>query len=356
MPPPPRPDLGAVSVGLQEIASGFASPVAIAFHPGSGTPYVAEQDGRVRVVEGGRPGRVVLDLAGEVSGANEQGLLGLTLSTDGTHLYIAYTDEAGDTRVQEFALRDGVVDVASRRELLRVDQPFRNHNGGEVVFGPDGMLYIGLGDGGGAGDPYGNAQRLDNLLGKILRIDPRARGGEAYTVPADNPFAGRDGARGEIWMFGLRNPWRFSFDRKTRDVWIGDVGQGAYEEIDHAPARAAAGANWGWNAREGLHAFTGAAPPGARDPIAELTHDEGNCAVTGGYVYRGEVIEHLAGVYVFADYCVGELIGLVFENGVVTAQRTLGPRLDSVTSFGEDGAGELYVLSRGGGVYKIVPG
>ncbi len=215
-----------------------------------------------------------------------------------------------------------VADVATRRELMVVDQPYRNHNGGQVTIGPDGMLYIGLGDGGSGGDPHGNGQSRSTLLGKILRIDPTPSAGAAYSVPADNPFVGEADVRTEIWMYGLRNPWRFSFDRATGDVWIGDVGQDAWEEIDFVPAADAAGQSTGAGTRSKAPTTStaGDAPADARDPIFELSHDDGNCSVTGGYVYRGQAIPALHGAYVFADYCVGDLIALVQHDGALAEQ------------------------------------
>ena len=212
----------------------------------------------------------MLDLTGSVSTGGEQGLLGLAFSPDGGRLYVNYTDPAGDTRIVEYAFADGRADPGSARELLIVDQPFANHNGGNLVFGPDGMLWIGLGDGGGGNDPQGNAQSLGTLLGKMLRIDPRPSGGRPYTVPPDNPFVGTDGARGEIWAFGLRNPWRYSFDKATGDLWIGDVGQNAREEVDFTPAGSPGGLNYGWPGLEGNRSNSGSAPSGAVAPDPRL--------------------------------------------------------------------------------------
>ena len=233
----PRPNFAAAKISLTEITGGLEKPVALSPRHGTDTLYVANQVGDVRAIVGGRlaPARV-LDLRGKVSTGNEQGLLGLTFSPDGTHMYIDFTDPTGDTHVQEFAMNGDVAAVASRRELLFQKQPFANHNGGEVLTGPDGMLYIGFGDGGSAGDPFNNGQNNATWLGKILRIDPKATATGTYSVPADNPFVSNRADKPEIWQWGLRNPWRFSFDRSTGDLWIGDVGQNAYEEVDFAKA------------------------------------------------------------------------------------------------------------------------
>ncbi|MCZ7534910.1 MAG: PQQ-dependent sugar dehydrogenase [Acidimicrobiia bacterium] len=249
---------------------------------------------------------------------------------------------------------DGTADKATRRELLRVEQPFANHNGGNIAFGPDGMLYIGLGDGGSAGDPEGNGQDLGTLLGKILRIDPRPSGNAPYSVPNDNPFASDADARAEIWMYGLRNPWRFSWDRVTRDLWIGDVGQNEWEEIDFAPA-GEQGLNFGWNAREGAHDFEGSVPDGVVDPIYEYSHADGGVSVTGGFVYRGTAIPELAGAYVFADFAQGDLIVVKQDDGVLTDERDLGVNAGAVSTFGEDSSGELYVADISGRALRLDP-
>lgn len=350
----PAPDLDAVRVRLTEVASGLDRPVALAFRAGDPRRYVAEQSGRVRVV--GPDGTVAPEplLEVPVSDGNEQGLLGLTFSPDGGELYVHYTDPDGDSHVDEYTMAGDAPDPASRRELLFVPQPFPNHNGGQVTFGPDGMLYVTLGDGGAAGDPQQNAQDLSTLLGKILRIHPEPVAGAPYTVPGDNPFVGREGVRTEIWMYGLRNPWRFSFDRATGDVWIGDVGQNAWEEIDHAPA-GEAGINWGWDPLEATHEFEGERPPGARDPIFELSHADGYCSVIGGHVYRGDAISGLYGAYVFADHCDDRLIALVQDGGALVDQRVLDAGIEGVTSFAEGPDGELYVLSRRGSVSRLDP-
>ena len=332
----------------------FDQPLALAVRTGDDALYVAEKGGRIRALRGGRVDATpVLDLSDDVSSGYEQGLLGATFSPDGSRLYVDYTDRGGDTRVVEYPFADGRADPAGGRLLLAVDQPYANHNGGGVLFGPDGLLYIGMGDGGSGGDPKGNAQNLGTLLGKILRIDPRPSGSRPYTVPPDNPFVGRAGARGEIWAYGLRNPWRFSFDAETGALWIGDVGQGAREEISTAEAGSRGGENYGWDRYEGTRPFEGRDPSGLVPPVYDYALDEGGtCAVTGGYVYRGQRLAGLRGRYVFADFCRGEVLALVDGPGGRVA-RPLGPRVESLASFGEDAARELYALSLTGGLYRL---
>jgi glucose/arabinose dehydrogenase len=302
-----------------------------------------------------RDGRAepVLDLSDEVSQGGEQGLLGLAFSPDGAYLYVNYTDVAGDTRIHEFAVRDGTVDPASRREVLAVEQPYSNHNGGNVVFGPDGYLYVGLGDGGSAGDPDDRAQDLGTLLGKMLRIDPRPTDGRPYGVPADNPFAGRDGARPEIWAFGLRNPWRYSFDRETGDLWIGDVGQSSREEIDVQPASSPGGENYGWDGYEGTLPYEEPLPKGSTGPVYDYGRGLG-ATVVGGYVYRGSAIAALRGVYVFGDF-YNPQIRLLVPRGDGVRHLELGVQVDNLASFGEDHEGELYALSLSGPLYRLEP-
>ncbi len=351
--PPTGPHLAEVRIRLERVAV-LDQPLAMAARPGDDALYVAEKSGRVIALLEGRRPRVVLDLSGRVSTGSEQGLLGLAFSPDGRFLYVDLTDPAGDTRVLEYRVGPEGIDPATEREVLRVDQPYANHNGGQLAFGPDGYLYVGLGDGGSAGDPEGRAQSLGTLLGKILRISPRPQGGRPYGIPPDNPFVERAGARPEIWAYGLRNPWRFSFDRETGELWIGDVGQGAWEEIDVLPP-GPGGANLGWDLLEGSHPFEGEVGD-LRSvlPVYEYPHDGAVCAVTGGYVYRGRAIPELRGAYVFGDFCDGALQALVLRDGRAV-HRELGPVVPALASFGEDADGELYALSLEGPVYRLIP-
>mgnify|MGYP003345152469 FL=1 len=244
---------------------------------------------------------------------------------------------------------------ANLRLVVRIAQPFPNHNGGQIAFGPDGELYIGMGDGGAAGDPYGNGQNRHQLLGKILRIDPqRHTTTRGYAIPTDNPFVGSNDAAPEIWLVGLRNPWRFSFDRSTGDLWIGDVGQDTYEEVDHIGA-GVGGENLGWNRREGTHDYNG----GARrnddvEPVYDYRHGSAACSITGGFVYRGRAIVALRGTYVFADFCGGALTGLTLDAQGQARARDLAAHVDQPTTFGETPDGELLVASRTGTVYEVV--
>ena len=350
----PRANLAGARIRLQRVASGLSSPVALAWRGSHTSPmYVAEQGGTVVAAANGRVVRTVLHV--NVSQGSERGLLGIVFSRDGKRLYVDHTDSRGDIRVAVYRMRNGVANVASRRVLLVIPHhTFSNHNGGNLVIGPDGMLYIGTGDGGGGGDTLHNGQNLDSLLGKILRIDPRKNGSKPYSIPPGNPFAGQPGRRGAIWMYGLRNPWRFSFDRKTHDMWIGDVGQDQWEEIDFASA-GRGGINWGWNLREGKHAYNGGArPPGAHDPIWERSHGAGDCAIIGGYVYRGSAITSLAGAYLYGDECTGEIRALVRSGGRLTQHADLHLNVSSVSSFGQGPHGGLFAVSLGGSIYQIV--
>lgn len=350
------------SLALVQVAP-MGGLTAFAARAGDRSVYVAEQAGRVHAVRNGRVlDRVVVDLSADVSTGFEQGLLGLAFSPDGSKLYAHYTDVEGDTRVDEFTMQGRRVDPVSRRNVLAVEQPQANHNGGQLAFGPDGHLYVGLGDGGGSGDEGrghargGNAQSLGTLLGKILRIDPTPSASAAYTVPPDNPFVGVPDARPEIWAYGLRNPWRFSFDARTGDLWIGDVGQDQFEEIDFAPALngrdAGKGANFGWNRLEGDAPFRGDAPADAVGPVVTHARDDGWRSVIGGYVYRGRAIAALRGTYLYSDHYAGAIAGLR-RAGDRFVPVDLGLEASGVTGFGQGTDGELYVLSQSDGLLRL---
>jgi glucose/arabinose dehydrogenase len=347
------PNLDSVRVKSAPFVTGLDNPIAVAWRRGDNRMYVAQQTGKIVIVSNGQVVSTALDLTNVTSHGNEQGVLGFTFTRDGTKMYVDYTDVKGNTHVVEWTMQGDHANLATGRQLLVQLQPEANHNGGQVTIGPDNMLYIAFGDGGGSGDPQGNGQRLSTFLGKILRIDPRPSATAAYSIPADNPFVHRAGAKPEIWMIGLRNPWRFSFDRATHDVWIGDVGEALYEEVDYAAA-GASGINWGWSKREGLHPFNGGAQPvGARNPILERPHTDGDCAITGGYVYRATIVPGLAGGYVFGDFCTGELRAIAQVDGKVTQTRDLGVNIAQLTSFGEGPLGTLYMISRTGTIYTL---
>jgi glucose/arabinose dehydrogenase len=304
-----------------------------------------------------------LDLSGEVSTGSEQGLLSIAFAPDyrrSGRFYVDFTDTEGDTRIQEFRRSDSdpaVADPSTRRELLFVDQPFENHNGGLLLFGPDRKLYVGLGDGGAGGDPMRNGQDLGTLLGKILRIDPLPSGGEPYGIPGSNPFAEEQGARPEVYAYGLRNPWRFSFDRLGGTLSIGDVGQDEVEEVDLAPTREAAGGNFGWSAFEGGQRFNpDQDAPGHIPPVLTYPLADGACAITGGYVVRDESLRSLYGRYLYGDFCVGELRSFTARPGrEATDDRPLGIQVPQLSSFGEDNRGRIYVTSLVGPVYRLAP-
>jgi glucose/arabinose dehydrogenase len=349
-------------VGLK-LVTGLAGATAFATRADDPALYIATQDGKVFAVRAVGEPVTVLDLTRQVRTGSEQGLLGIVFSPDGTKLYTHYSGaSAGETVLDEYTVVNGRPVPSTRRLLLTVPQPQVNHNGGQLAFGPDGFLYLALGDGGGAGDrgsghvAGGNGQSLATLLGKILRIDPRASAGRAYTVPADNPFLGDAQARPEIFVYGLRNPWRFSFDRKTGDLWVADVGQNEYEEVTRLPAGTIAGANLGWNLFEGSHTYREGPDTEVVMPILELEHADDNCSVTGGYVYRGQTIPRLRGWYLYTDYCNGTLRAAKVNALGQVQLRDLDVVTAGVSSFGEDNAGELYVLSQRDGVFRVVAG
>ncbi|MFE2292703.1 PQQ-dependent sugar dehydrogenase [Streptomyces sp. NPDC059452] len=339
-------------VVLTEVARA-QTPTAGAAGP-DGTVWIAERAGTVRVLGDGGLGAPVLDISAETTTDGERGLLGVAFDPEFAHFYISYTDLEGTSTIDEFAVRDGQLRPETRRTVLTQEQPYANHNGGDIRFGPDGYLYIAFGDGGSGGDPHGNGQNLGTMLGKLLRIDPR--GGEPYAVPSDNPFVADENAKDEIWAYGLRNPWRFSFDAGTGDLLIGDVGQSEWEEIDWAPADSPGGENYGWSSMEGSHPFRGGTEPANHvPPVHEYDRGGLGCSVTGGFVYRGEAVADLVGHYVFSDYCDGTIRTLRIEDGEVTGEGDLGVEGGEVISFVEDGDGELYVLAIGGTIARIDP-
>ena len=353
-----------------QVASGFNSPVLLT-NAGDGSErlFVVEQDGFVFIIpKNGLPSYrdqdAFLDISSLLSqdvfqgGYTERGLLGLAFHPDFKNnglFFIAHTDQAGQNiviaRYQVNAMDANRADLTSRKEILTIAHPQYDHNAGNLAFGKDGYLYIGVGDGGSQGDdPGAPAQNLSLLLGKLLRIDVNA---DTYTVPKDNPFVNTADAKAEIWAYGLRNPWRFSFDRQTGDLYIGDVGQSDYEEVDFQPADDAGGENYGWKNYEGMHAYNGAtAPPNMTLPVAEYPHLIG-CAVSGGYVYRGESLPELQGIYIFGDYCDGRTWTLYRDS---TGRWKVTPFISTnytISSFGEDQQGELYLVDFKGTISRL---
>jgi len=353
--------LGTPTAGdlqLVPLASGLDRPVDLVWRDGDPDPYAVQQSGAIVRIRDGQLAEVALDLRGGIASDGEQGLLGLDFHPTEALAYVNYTNSGGDTIIAEFALAaDGRLDPASARTVIEIAQPYPNHNGGQVRFGPDGYLYIGMGDGGSADDPQRRSLNPSELLGKILRIDPRAADGAAYTIPADNPYATVAGTRGEIWSVGVRNPWRFSFDSQTGDLWIADVGQNEWEEIDVAWAELGGGrgVNFGWSAWEGTHRFNNdQSPEGVTPPVYEYQHGNDGCSVSGGAVYRGTAIRSLRGWYVFADYCSGKVWALhTTIGGPTTVLPLLSQGSPSAIVAGPDG--ELYLLDHNGTIYAFRP-
>jgi glucose/arabinose dehydrogenase len=362
---------GAIDLAFTRVASGLTRPVYVA-NAGDGThrKFVVEQDGRIRVyADSWAPLGTYLDIRSRVrspadGGGNEQGLLGLAFHPNfegNSRFYVNYTDNNGNTVIAEYRQRTGNPNTASttERRILGIGQPYDNHNGGQLAFGIDGLLYIGTGDGGSSGDPGNRAQNITStLLGKILRINPVESGTRAYTIPSSNPFVGVTGDD-RIWSYGLRNPWRFSFDRSLGDLWIGDVGQNRYEEVDWTRAsrttrlNAGRGRNYGWSCFEGRHTFKACNPSNDTFPVAEYSHSYG-CSVTGGYVYRGSAYPDMQGVYFFADYCSGRIWSLDSGGDGNQAEALLRDTSYSISSFGEDERGYLYITSLGSGeVFRL---
>ncbi len=362
---------GDANIALSLRASGRSNPVFItSAQDGTSRLFIVEQTGKIKVVkpDGTVRSTSFLNLKGQVSGGFEQGLLGLAFHPNhetNRKLYVNYTNLSGNTRIVEYrasSSNPNIVDTSTKRTILKINQPYDNHNGGMLAFGPDGYLYIGMGDGGDSGDPGNRAQNKNSLLGKMLRININgSMSNKNYLIPSGNPYVGVDGAN-EIWQIGLRNPWRFSFDRANGNLWIGDVGEVDWEEIDRATSTASGagrGINWGWRRLEGTHCYnpsSGCNTSGKTMPINEYGHGSGRCSVTGGYVYRGSAIPALVGGYVFGDFCTGE-IWVIDSSASSPATKTL--LLDtshSISSFGENASGELYVVDRTGRVYAIVQG
>lgn len=326
--------------------------------------FVVERAGRVRIVRDGRTlSQPFLDISGEVSTDGERGLLSIAFSPDYERdgkVYAYFTDRTGDIRIDELT-RAGSdpnrVDAGSRRQVIAVEhRQYSNHNGGTVQFGPDGLLYAALGDGGGGGDPFKSGQNLGTLLGKLIRIDPTATGGRPYRVPRENPFAGRQGARPEIYAYGLRNPYRFSFDRTSGDLAIADNGQEEVEEVDFARRGRGAGANYGWSVFEASRRFSSGTAPGHVRPVIERSHSTGVCSIIGGYVTRDRSLGRAYGRYVYGDFCTGEIRSARLRAPRARGDRPLGvARVSAMVSFGEDGRGRLYVVSMEGQVYRLAP-
>ncbi len=361
----PASDPAAIRLELQRVAGGLERPVGIAHAgDGSGWLFILEQVGRIRIVRDGvLAGTPYLDLTDRVgSSASEQGLLGLAFHpayADNGTFFVNYTDRQGDTVVARFSVSADPdrADPASGATLLTLPQPAGNHNGGHLAFGPDGYLYIGTGDGGGAGDQYGNGQNGGTLLGAMLRLD--VDGAQPYAIPAGNPFIGDPAVRDEIWATGLRNPWRYSFDRLSGDLFIADVGQNQFEEVNVQRAAAPGGQNYGWSIMEGQHCFPrdrDCAQTGLTLPVAEYDHALG-CSVTGGYVYRGRQLPVLAGIYLFGDYCSGRIWGLApGQNGAWKVAEVAHEDI-RLSAFGEDESGEMYLLDMDGGeLFRITAG
>lgn len=348
-----------ITIALQQVAGGFQSPVYLTSPAGDSRLFVVEQAGRILIVMNGAVvPKPFLDIRDKVGSGGERGLLSVAFHplyrTNG-FLFVNYNDKNGDTNIERYAVsRDpDVADSASAKRILKINQPYSNHNGGMNLFGPDGMLYIGMGDGGSEGDPHSYGQDNTTLLSKLLRID--VDHGDPYSAPSANGLA-NSGGRPEIWATGLRNPWRFAFDAKDGNLYIADVGQNTYEEVDVVPMNRA-GVNYGWSIMEGFHCLHGFGcnQSGLQRPVLVYSHDDG-CSITGGFVYRGKAIPALDGHYFYADYCGSWLKSFKYVNGRVT-EHTTWPveKLSVPASFGLDGSGEMYIVGHGGRIYKIVP-
>jgi len=344
---------------LETVPGRFDSPVHLASPPGDRRLFVVEQAGRIRIVSNGTMLRTpFLDISSRVKSGGEQGLLSVAFHPQyraNGYFFVNFTDLKGDTHVERFRVSSNpdLADLGSARLVLKIDQPYSNHNGGLIMFGPDGMLYIGMGDGGSGGDPHRHGQDPRSLLGKMLRIN--VSGAEPYTIPKGNPFANGAGGRPEIWATGVRNPWRFSFDRTSGMLFIADVGQNKLEEINAVPWRRV-GVNYGWNIMEGTDCYGigGCSRTRLQLPVHEYRHSGGACSVTGGSVYRGAKVPAIAGDYFYSDYCAGWLRSFRLANGSASDHRQWKiDGIGNITSFGEDGLGELYIVSQNGRVYRM---
>ncbi|SYZ72506.1 conserved exported hypothetical protein [Candidatus Zixiibacteriota bacterium] len=367
--------MAATPLTTVRVASGLSRPLFIGAAPGDNQRlFIVEQySGKIKILANGSvQAAPFIDIHSLITTAgNEQGLLGLAFHPDYANngfFFVDYTDTSGATVIERFHVSPNPdsADPASGQIILRIAQPYSNHNGGMIAFGPnDGYLYVGMGDGGLGGDPENRAQNPDSLLGKILRID--IDGGSPYAIPTSNPYYGKNSPRPEIWAMGVRNPWRYSFDKSTADLYIADVGQNSWEEIDFQPANDTGGENYGWRLMEGNHCYN---PPTNCDPggnlvlpIYEYGHSSGKCSITGGYVYRGCAIPDLQGTYFFGDYCSGQIWSFRYSGGIMSEfmERTVelapggGQSINMITSFGQDNAGEIYIVDQGGEIFKIVP-
>ena len=348
-------------LALQEVASGLNNPVYVTSPSNDSRVFIVEQVGRIRIIENGQLVTTpFLDITSRVLSGGERGLLSVAFhpqyKTNG-FFYVYFTGASGEIRIERFTVSSNPnqANPSSSKVILTAPQTRTNHNGGLAMFGPDGMLYLGLGDGGGAGDPDLNGQNQKTLHGKLLRIDVST--GDPYSIPSGNPFAGRTDARPEIWAMGLRNPWRFSFDRSAGKLYIADVGQDRTEEVNVVNATRAS-VNYGWNVMEASSCYSASTcnKQGLELPVLEYGHDNGECSVTGGFVYRGSAMPELSGTYFYSDYCAGWIRSFVFNGAVADKRQWELGSLGFVTSFGEDANGELYLTSANGRVYKFVRG
>jgi glucose/arabinose dehydrogenase len=348
-------DVQAASGAFKLVTVATAeAPMAVIWNPTSKPAFVVQKGGTIKMLAGKplTPTGMALDVRDDVSNGGEQGLLGAAFNVDGSLLYVNLTNKEGDTEIREYAWKDNAAVANTKRLLLTIEQPYSNHNGGHLLVDSQGMLWIGTGDGGSGGDPENRAQNTDSLLGKMLRIDPRADGTRAYGIPSGNPYA-NGGGRPEIWAIGLRNPWRYDFDRKGKRLFIGDVGQGKIEEVSVVSTEKP-GANFGWKLREGSQAFEGGKKPaGAIDPITEYSHSDG-CSITGGVFYTGTALKGLSGRYLYGDYCKGWIASVGQRTvGGTWQSRKLGPKLENLSSFNTTPGGEVWVTSTNGTIAAI---